>query len=627
MSLARLQRVDDGICRSFLTQFLKLAIPKEREPIIPWAYKHIDMSYDKTASDTGPLIPYPYQVEPLEATEDPDVNEISLQWGQRLGKSTIWRVSMLKNIYDGGLSGLIVYPSADLAMKMNKDTVRPLIETLPEAKKDLAIRGGAKRNSFHLPSQSSVVYFLGGGTQVISLTANWTVLDESDFVALQKSDEEGTNMSQLRALRIRMQTFRDRLLIVCSSPSSNSGVIHRNYLRGSQGEWSLRCLGCGELSPSRQLAFILGDGHYAGLQWDKNDDGDVIEDSIRWICPVCRHQHTYDDAHKMNELGEYVHKKNNIRHRSYQCGALANPKTWTWLEIAQAQEDAAIDADGKKYLANTILGVPYTHKRENATSETLDAIKKKRASIPEDAKLSCITMGIDQQFSESAASKYFCYVARAWHEDGSSYLLEAGICNSYEALEEKIRQPWLGAYGALIALCDQGGFEADKRLNAMVADIPNLWYQKGSTASTLPGKGVVDGLYVLSTNEHKLLLTNMTASQVRLLEQMYNTKLWHTSDKPNPQYEEQITNVRPNTRMSKNQNGEAFANWCTYGDRRKDYFDCERYALIALKFACYTAKPKAFVQGNKPLFWRLEILREARRMAGNEKTEKNHASV
>lgn len=614
MSLARLQRVDDGICRSFLTQFLKLAIPKEREPIIPWAYKHIDMSYDKTASDTGPLIPYPYQVEPLEATEDPDVNEISLQWGQRLGKSTIWRVSMLKNIYDGGLSGLIVYPSADLAMKMNKDTVRPLIETLPEAKKDLAIRGGAKRDSFHLPSQSSVVYFLGGGTQVISLTANWTVLDESDFVALQKSDEEGKNMSQLRALRIRMQTFRDRLLIVCSSPSSNSGVIHRNYLRGSQGEWLLRCLGCGELSPSRQLAFILGDGHYAGLQWDKNDDGDVIEDSIRWICPVCRHQHTYDDAHKMNELGEYVHKKNNIRHRSYQCGALANPKTWTWLEIAQAQEDA-VDADGRKYLSNTILGRPYTHRREGQSTEILEAVQALRATPPEDARLSCITMGIDQQFSDATVGKYWCYVARAWYEDGSSYLLDAGQVVSYRALEDKIQTQWLQGRKALVALCDQGGFAADSTLDAMVATHNNLWYQKGSHPHIIATKGT-EGLYLRSDNQAKLLLTNAPASQVKLLELMYNSGKWYTAESPHEAYEEQISNIRPNTRMTKNQIGESLANWCTYGDRRKDYFDCERYALLALRFACWNASAASFAQGNKPLFWRQEMLRQLRRQGG-----------
>lgn len=608
---ARLARVDDGICRAALAQLWRLALPKERVPIVEWVGKHVDLSFDRTASASGPMRPYPYQIEPLEATEDPEVHEITLQWGQRLGKSTVWRMSMLKRVADGGLSGLIVYPSLELGMKMNRDTVLPLLETLPEVKRDLAVRGGKKRDSFHIPSQSSVVYFLGAGAQVVSLTANWCVLDETDFVSLQKSDDEGKNMSQLKAVRLRMQTFRERLLIVCSSPSNVGGTVHQNWLRGSRGEWSLRCLSCGALSPTKQLAFILPDGHYAGLQWEKDDSGDVIADSIRWVCPVCGHRHVESDAPEMNRQGAYVHARPNAQHRSFQCGALANPQTWTWKEIALAQEDA-IDADGKKYLANTVLAVPYRHVREGDASVSIaEVVTSRQVGLPADLgqRLSIVVAAVDQQKSELAGEKYYVWVVRGWDEQGNSWLLASGTANSLDALGDALDADYLGHRVAL-ALIDQGGFDTSQDLDPFVASRRSVFYYKGEDDRTLKGRP-----WMPSATNAKLFLANAIRYQVRLLSLLYDPPRpvghrWQLPEQVSDVYFAQLTAVRPNLRMTKDGNGEAYQNWCAQGQQRRDFFDAEKMALVALDVACHYLPPTAFPTGNKPLFVRQEWLRQ-----------------
>lgn len=610
-------RIEGRIVNEALASLLRKLIPKTPVPITDWVQGNVDMSFDKTSSLDGKMLLYPYQVEPLAATEAEGVKEVTLCWGQRLGKSTIWKLSMLKRVVDGGLSGLIVYPTEKQAVETNTDTVMPLLMTLPEARSDLAIRGGKKKDSYHIPSLDSIIYFYGGGAQITSKTCNWTVLDETDFIKLQKSSAESENMSQLRALRLRMQTFRDRMLIACSSPSTYGGVIWENYGKGSMGEWNLRCLGCGALYPVKQLAFLMPDGKYAGLQWEKDINGDVIEDSIRWICPKCRRAHTYAEAHEMNRLGKYVHLKANASHRSFQCGALANPGVWTWLEIAQAQEDA-VEPDAKKFLCNAVKGLPYKHAREGDQSISIsDAIKGKQTTYPDNLGelLSIVVAAVDQQKSELAGEKYYVWVVRGWDEAGNSWLLGSGTDNSLEALDAHMTQDWHGHKCSLV-LIDQGGFDNSQDLDPFVNSNPRYFYYKGDDDKTLKGKA-----WMPSETNQKLFLANAVKYQVKLLSLLYDPARpvgykWQLPENPGREYFSQLEAVQPNSRMTKDGNGEAYQNWCAYGSARRDFFDAEKMALVALDVACFYLPPKSFVRKNKPMFirkeWLAAIARECR---------------
>ena len=59
------------------------ARPKPR-PILSWC-RELDMAHDATSARVGKFSPYPYQAEPLAATERQEVRQITLQAGQRLG--------------------------------------------------------------------------------------------------------------------------------------------------------------------------------------------------------------------------------------------------------------------------------------------------------------------------------------------------------------------------------------------------------------------------------------------------------------------------------------------------------------------------------------------------------------
>ena len=606
---------DKNIIRSAVCRFLRLARPKERLPIVPWVQERVDLKYDATSAAAGKIELYPYQIEPLMETENPLCQQVTLEWAPRLGKSTIWKLSMLKRVADGGLSGLIIYPNMEMGVRTNKDTVQPLLMTLPEARKDLATRGGKMKDSYHIPSLQSVIYFLGGGSQVISYTANWCVVDEADRILIVKADAESQNTDQIKAVRMRMQTFKERMFIVCSSPTLFSGAIHEEYMRGSRGKWCLRCLNCGALSPTSQLAFPLGDGTFAGLQWEKDERGVILAESIRWICPHCRHAHIEEQAKEMNQQGKYDHAVgSNIRHRSYHCGALGNPWIWSWLEIAERQE-LATNPDAKKDFANNVMGIPYKYTREGDASVSIEqAIRGKMVDYPKDLseRLAVVCAGVDQQRNELAGQKYFPWVVRGWDEEGNSWLLGSGTDNSLEALRSHLSMEYYG-HRVMLAAIDQGGFDNAQDMDPFIREMDNCVYYKGEDDKTLKGR-----MWMPSQTQNRLFLAHAIRYQVKLLGLMYdpprqNGYHWYLPVDASADYLTQIQNVGPNNRILKDGNGQLYQNWCATGTNRRDFFDAEKMVQVALDIVFNYAQPSAFAHKNKPKFLRLEVLNELRR--------------
>ena len=616
--LSRLQAAcDEAAAIDAAARLVRSCAPPLREPIVEWCERTVDMSYDLTSRASGPLRLYPYQVEPLRATENPDVRQVTLMWSPRLGKSTIWKMSLLKRLHDGGLAGLIVYPSLDLGRKTNHDTVEPLLRCLPNLRADFARRGAVTKDGYHLASAQSVVYYLGGGAQIVSYTAGWGVLDECDQVDVGNEGEEGENIDQLRALRLRMQTYPDRLLIACSSPTTRRGVIYNAWRVGSRHVWHLRCLGCGALHPANQLAWPRQDGTYAGLQWRKTEAGAIIAESIRWICPTCGREHTESEAKEMSTRGAYVRQGEDGEHLSFQAGALANPWLWPWHEIAQAQEDA-VDTPGRKHLANSILGRPYEPRPQADTlTQSIPDVLASHQGDPADAlrqTLACVTMGIDQQASGLGAQHYYVWTVRGWDEQGSSWSLAHGTAQSLRELDDALAAEYFGQR-VLLALMDQGGFgDNATRTDPWVATHTQVCYYKGGDARTL---GLQPGAtWRWSPNQKYLVLANALHYQAQLLDLIYGPPRpvgyrWHLPTAPDPAYASQIAAVRPNLRL-RDGRGAMFAEWSP-GSERHDYFDAEKMALAAVDVAVQLYRPEQWPRRRLPAYIVAESIRAARR--------------
>ena len=367
----------------------------------------------------------------------------------------------------------------------------------------------------------------------------------------------------------------------------------------------MRCVHCGEFIIGNRLAFFNEHTQkFDGLQWRKDEDGTVIEESIVYRCPFCGYEHHECDRGRMNSEGKFIHQKPSLRsHRGYQVGALAT-EHWSWLEIAQSQEDAT-SADGKKFFCNSVLGMPFKHVAEGDTSVSIEeANRQRQVEYPADLqqRLSLVVMGVDQQRSDIAGGvKYYCSVVRGFDEQGNSWLLSAGTDNSLDEVKARLDAAY---YGHKVSLClmDNGSgssdtFEVDNFVKVNAA----VYYYKGTSGKILNNRD-----FIPSENVRKLFHCHALKYQVELLDLLYSPKRangygWYLPIKVDETYFQQLCNVRPNTHMSKDSNGWQFSNWACFSGRR-DFFDCEKEILAALDIACEYLSPKAFVKGHVPLF-------------------------
>lgn len=594
--------------------FFRRCAPARTVPVVEWTRENLE--YDPSSAVQGRVELRPCQLEPLQATEQLPVRQVTCMAGERGGKSLVWKASLAKRVADGGLYGWVIYQSAEAAEKTNTNSVLPMLRRLKWAADDLKSRRNVRKNAFFLPSCRSTLWF-SGAAPALSETINWAVADEVDFHAVNASDAEGHNVSNITSLRKRMLTYRDTSkLIVVSSPTLYSGAIYEEWKRGSQGVWHLACLGCGELHPGNKLSFFMSAGKFAGLQWRK-ENGAVLPETIRYICRKCGREHVESEAAEMNRRGRYVHEADGVKaHRSYSWGALAIPDVWYWQQIAEYQE-RAVDPEGHKFLHNTILGFPQKPQRQEAFDDQKRVLQAKILDpYPEGAemtgKIHAVFAGIDQQQYGVGGAKYYVYVVRAWCDNGDSYLLSEGKADTLNELRQRLSRDWHG-HRLFLAAFDHGGANEEgmvKEVEEFVASDPALCFYKGAEASAKQLKG---GTLAKADSNPKLFWCARVEMQVRLLDAIYGPPRdgggykWRLPASVSQSYLDQVGNVHPSTNRL---HGDDFHLWTHSKGQRIDFFDAEKMCFAAFEIAAQFIPAQRWPRGRWPEFRQREVLAE-----------------
>ena len=574
-----------------------------------WAERYIDFREDLTHFHRGRLTLRPYQIEPLDATDNPAVRETTIVGSPRLGKSLLWKIPLVKRVWDGGETGLIVYPDDDEAAKTNRDTLEPLMQAIPRLAADLAQSHSHTADSYHV--SNSVIYFQGAGAQVLNKSVRLVVGDEADYWTLAGTGEnasgEGRNVSQIQALKIRGQTFRDRLMILVSTPSTYKGPIWRRYAISSGGIWHLVCLHCGHLLSTGQLAFPLQTGAYAGLQWRKDDDGLVVTDSIRYICRCCEHQHEFAEAPKMTAGGRYVHERPQVEdHRGFRANTLAAPDVFTWREIADAQEGIG-SLEGASYFARYIMAKPFSPGKDMPKQKTADVLLQHVQSHPPDSQIMAAFAAVDVQ-GYGEGRNYFVCVVRCFDDAGNSWRYYAGKKHSLEELHAFSQERFAGCKLTL-ACIDQGGFDHDKSgIPEWLALHPGWFWVKGDSQA----KATQLDHWAKSEDQVRLILMHPGWYQMKLLDAIYSHAdpipeyYWSLPADIGQDYADHIRAVKPSNRRYDSLD---YDNW-TPGTERHDFFDCEKMIFAIMDFALYNLPAAYWPRGKHPEFLKKQFFTE-----------------
>jgi len=523
----------------------------------------------------------PYQHRPILAQYQPEVREVTIVAVEQTGKSACWRFPLLHKMVEYPAPRWIIYESDEKAQDINAEQFEPLLRHVPGLDGQLN-RNTATKNRYMLRN-GATLDFSGAGSDITSKPKRDGVADEVDTWPLT---EAGIRQN-LRNFRKRFRTYWARgegCLVKVSSPSPRKkgstqdltkSVIWEEFLESDQGYWTLRCRKCGKLSiPSHAIY---------RLQWELTEDEDetarkVKPETLRLECPACGHAHTEDQAQRMNDRGAYCTKDGAeivgySQHVGCQWGALACPRVFSWLSIAEAQMQAGKSADlyAQANFFNSWRGLTYRpHAKEKAN---VAALKKHCAPLPDPATLANVFLAADTQ------DNGWYWVVRGVDQANCLWRLGAGFVRTIAELKKVWDAEYLGIL-PVMGIIDEGGHgDMPKYVRQLVDAEKGLYAYKGGAFGERWRHG----------NVAKTILASAKQYQADLLYYLYSQQdrtnaYWYLPPEEmlEDDYLAQVTAIQPASRLK---HGDQFENWEAPAQTPDHYFDCEKEILVILDVA------------------------------------------
>lgn len=572
------------------------------EPIVQWCEKHIDFS-DQISAQRNKLDfqLYPYQVPILKEWQMKPgiIKTITVVAVEQVGKTNMFVDGLLYSMVFSPCQSLIVYQSDNKAIETNLTKLQPLMKHIPVLKDQLKKPKSYKSDCYKFSNLIS--YFQGAGTKIVSKSCKIVVGDE---VQAWKSQNNNDAVADLKK---RTRSYNESICFLISSPKYQDGDIWQSFLAGSRGYWYLRCKHCNELTMRSCDTYNL---QFEADYDEKRRTGIVKKDTIRLICPKCKHEHTEVDKKWMNVNGGFIHQ---IPQRlqtdpSFQIGALASQlPSLGWERIAKEQLESGKSAElrDKINFANSWKGLPYIQKKsEKVTEEGLKSHQWKVKQAPRRDQIQMVFVTCDTQDDRSVVGVW------AWSSNDNYYLLKTAeprhltlsdqqrkkindtakqvaikTNTEYvpvETVEDIINAQYLVEDGVgiepMFCLMDQRGHR--------MQDVQYFMKYHPKVLGWLGGKVANEDHFQHSKNIDRSIVADAKWWQKEAIYYLYN------QEKRNSEYLffypniekrviEQILACRPDPNVKW---GNLPQNW-TFGSRVHDYFDVTKMAFCARDYA------------------------------------------
>lgn len=550
-----------------------LAVSPPRR-VCDWVETHV---IDPSSGSDAPVRLDPYQREPLEAMDNPEYEAVVLMFPPRVGKSSLYLDYLAYCAMQKPSPATACFATDDDVREFLEERLEPLFKSLPELREQIERRSARTAGRYRFPGW--FLKYQGSYAPISATTARLAIGDELNDWAVQVTDAKGGRASRksvrvdnVRNLEMRTQTYarRGRMTVLVSSPTDGSR-IEAEWQNASRGTWNLRCLACGEPSPSNVWSWKLSGGGYAGLQFARDDGGIVVPDSIRWVCPLCGRQHVESEAQRLNAHGAYLHGAGTHRRRSFTAGVLCCPRAFPWIQVAEAIVDSGHSLAARIKLANHYAGQPFAER----SSVDLAAIAPLRSRVAplEPSRLCGVVVAADRQGYEAA--NYWCTDVWGVDADGNMHHIQYQVANTTDELLALAEREFAGLR-PLMVLVDEGGF--GKTGLPDVETRPTVWFYKGDSQTKYKGLPLR-----VSDTQERLLLANPGYYKAELLGRLYGAErkadqlFFAASD--GDDYYAQIASMQP----IKGAAGDAFINYQP-SNRRHDWFDTAKMALTAVDF-------------------------------------------
>lgn len=394
------------------------------------------------------LSAFPHVDGVLEAFDDPSIRRVALQWGTRLGKTTVCLSLASKVAGTNPRNMMFASSTKESAGRVVSSRLYPILDATKSVSEQLPIESRRSKLDVRLRDCRIYVGWSGSETSLADVGAWFGVANEIDKWDGSASDEADS----LKLFINRFKGFPDHKIIFESTPTiKGRSRIEKLMQESNQHRRYVPCPHCGEFQVLRK-----GDGESpGGFRWKKpksgKSDPDVAFATAQYECEKCKGR--IENHHRTQMLrdgvwvpdGCTIDTEGKIHGRAYNHGSdsvgfgplpswYALTETWgsfprAWIAAQKRPRD--LQDVINSYMAETWNPRP-TKSTPERVAERLAGVCP-RGIVPDGALF--LTCTVDRQAAEGGFVKW---VILAHGSTEESWLVDYGFGSTLEEIWEPV---------------------------------------------------------------------------------------------------------------------------------------------------------------------------------------------
>jgi len=408
------------------------AVP-ELVPSAVWIPKHVVFPKAVSAMDgLWASEVYPYLTGPLEAFDDATVERITLCCATRTGKTSIMQAEVCYIAANDPAPVMIVAPDERKAKGLSR-RLQLVLEATP-ATSDLLPPPRFRNWSELKLANGMMIYFAWSGSAT-------TLGDRAIKYAFAVEIDKYTRNASLEADPLelaeeRVKGYPGSKFCEDSTPTIlGRSRIWGSYLDSDQRRYFVPCPHCGEMQVLEMGRETPG-GRF-GLVF-QGDNPNAVRHSTRYVCRFCFRTIEPFDRPAMLKNGVWTpltpHPSPHTPHVGFQLSSHYATLT-TWGQVAAKFVRAKGQPARLQNFINAWLSEPWSLSKKQTTAQEVAerlGVPIPAGVVPDDAVF--LTAGVDLQPIQGL----FVWLVMAWGATGRCWIIDYGISDSFEALEEDV---------------------------------------------------------------------------------------------------------------------------------------------------------------------------------------------
>ncbi len=254
----------------------------------------------------GDRIPWGYG--PCEAWDDPETREVILQWGTRLGKTTLGIQIIGKCASTAPRPGLFATSTQTIAKRIVNTKIYPALNHNPKTKDLLPSPRWWTSEEVRLSSSSWYVAWSGSSSQLADLSAFYGWFNELDKWSMD--EQQGGEAGEGDSLDQAMERFKEfvnyKVGMECSPSTKSKSRIAKKLAQSDNRRYLVPCPHCGNYQVLK-LGSLESKG---GIKFERLSDGSsdptLARNTAVYICEHCDLEILDEHRPKMMQAGVWA---------------------------------------------------------------------------------------------------------------------------------------------------------------------------------------------------------------------------------------------------------------------------------------------------------------------------------